>query len=117
LACGGILDKSVIQLHFCPRFWWALRSPLYFWRDKMGNEVDLLIDYADHVLSIEIKSGRTASSSFFDGLTYFAKYIEVPTKERMVIYAGDEMQLRSSGRLVSWRQLYAPDELFKRGKQ
>jgi hypothetical protein len=45
---------------------------LYYWRDKTGNEVDVLIDRAGKLTAMELKAGETISTDFFKGLDYFS---------------------------------------------
>jgi len=42
-------------------------SDLYFWRDSMGREIDSLLDLGPALTPIEIKSGMTVASDFFQG--------------------------------------------------
>jgi predicted AAA+ superfamily ATPase len=43
-------------------------SKLYFWRDNVGLEVDLLLDEPDGLLPVEIKSSATVTEDLFKGL-------------------------------------------------
>ena len=36
-------------------------SNLYFWRDRSGHEVDLLIDHGTHLSPLEIKPGKPST--------------------------------------------------------
>jgi uncharacterized protein len=38
---------------------------LFYWRDKTGREVDLIVDESGNLFPIEIKSGRTIHPDFF----------------------------------------------------
>ena len=42
--------------------------PLYFWRDRTGHEVDIVIDTGKRLVPVEIKSAETIDSSFSTGL-------------------------------------------------
>ncbi|WP_396178222.1 ATP-binding protein [Flavobacterium sp.] len=46
---------------------------IYFWRDKTGHEVDVIIDNAGKLIPIEIKSSKTISTDFFKNLKYWNK--------------------------------------------
>ncbi len=35
------------------------RLPLYYWRDRIGHEVDALLDLGTRMTAIEVKAGRT----------------------------------------------------------
>ncbi|MCX6273366.1 MAG: DUF4143 domain-containing protein [Bacteroidetes bacterium] len=43
----------------------------FFWRDKTGNEVDLVIVDGERVTPVEIKAGRTLLDFHFRGLMHF----------------------------------------------
>lgn len=47
---------------------------LYFWRDRRGSEVDLLIADGMCLIPVEINSGVTLSGEFLRGLDRFAEF-------------------------------------------
>lgn len=105
---GGLFESFVVsELHkyFFNR---GLRPPLYFWRDKSGHEVDLLVEKAEQLLPIEIKSGRTIDSAYFDELKYWNKLSETISENNIVVYGGSDDQMRSGGHVVSWQSLAQP---------
>lgn len=63
--------------------------PLYFWRDRTGHEVDLIVDTGKTLLPIEIKSGETVVPSFFAGLRYYMGLGKPAAKTGILIHAGD----------------------------
>ncbi len=63
--------------------------PLYFWRDRTGHEVDLIVDTGKTLLPIEIKSGETIQPSFFAGLRYYTSLGKPAAKTGILIHAGD----------------------------
>lgn len=65
--------------------------PLYFWRDKVGNEVDLLVDFGHSLFPIEIKSSRTFSSSFKGNLNEWLNLKGNPQERGLIIYNGDDV--------------------------
>ncbi len=76
---------------------------LYYWRDKTGHEIDLIVDRGGKLLPVEIKSGKTVTSEFFRNLDYWNKLSGV--KRSLLLYAGDMKQKRSSGVEVwPWRE-------------
>ncbi len=46
---------------------------LFYWRDKTGHEIDVIVDDAGKLLPLEIKSGKTIHSEFFKNLDYWKK--------------------------------------------
>jgi hypothetical protein len=77
---------------------------LYFWRDKTGHEIDLVVDEATRLFPIEIKAGKTIHAEFFKNLQYWMKLSGETQAE--LIYAGDLEIKRSDGvNIRSWKNL------------
>jgi predicted AAA+ superfamily ATPase len=82
--------------------------PMFFFRDRAGNEVDFVLDRGADLLAVEVKAGRTPSTAYFSGLEQLRRNLESKRSTRakpyraVVVYAGDEEQLRSGGHLISW---------------
>ncbi len=87
------LIKSRLNQAEDPRF--------YFYRDVGGKEVDLLFQQGSSLLPIEIKSGKTFSPSFLDGLQYFHKQTPERASGGAVIYGGERKQKLGPFKLVS----------------
>lgn len=83
----------------------GLDSNLYFWRDNTGNEIDLLVEKADTLVPIEIKSGQTVTKDYFTGIEKWLKISDAATKSPCVIYGGDESQRRLGIEVVPWRDM------------
>ena len=87
--------------------WRAVRGdarPLYFWRDNIGNEIDLLLEEGnDHIL-VEMKSGQTFQSEWLKNLQTVDRHIGGRTR-RALIYGGDTSQARADVRVIGWRDL------------
>ena len=66
-------------------------SPLYFWRDKTGNEIDMIVDFGTRLLPVEIKSAKTFSPSFRDGVNRWLKLKGNAATEGKIIYTGDRI--------------------------
>ena len=62
---------------------------LYYFRDNIGNEVDLLEDQSNQVISYEIKTSQTLSRSLFKGLNFYKK-LNPENKKSFLIYTGKE---------------------------
>ena len=90
-----VFEFSKIFLHH------GKRAPLYFWRDSLGREVDLVIDIGGRLLPVEIKAGQTPASDFFKGLDYYAGLTGGPSG--ILVYGGDDSYMRKGHQVVSWR--------------
>ncbi len=77
----------------------------YFWNAAGSHEIDLLLDVGGRLLPVEIKSGRTINSSFFDGLKYFQPISKSLPEDSYLIYGGDEVQQRSVCHVIGWKDL------------
>lgn len=87
------------------RFHMCLPPNVYFWRDKLGCEVDCLLEEGSNLKPIEIKSSATIQSEMFENLAKWCHWAEVDPGIGTVVYAGDENQTRKQGKIQSWKNL------------
>lgn len=81
---------------------------LFYWRDKTGHEIDVIVDDANTLLPIEIKSGSTFNAEYFKNITYWSNLSG--SKKSVLLYAGKLQQKRSDNKLVlPWRNLVKQD--------
>ncbi|OGC07893.1 AAA family ATPase [candidate division WOR-1 bacterium RIFCSPLOWO2_12_FULL_45_9] len=81
------------------------QANLYFWQDKLGREVDCLIDKGKELVPVEIKTGRTISQEYFKNLNYWCDLAKCERKKSFVVYAGEQSQKRSQGTVLGWRDI------------
>lgn len=89
------------------------RPDAFFYRDRGGLEVDLLLRRDDHWLAVEVKSGSTVARDFTRNLGRFVEQAGgaldgLPIRP-VLVYGGDEAQPGSRVEIVPWRSL--PDLL------
>lgn len=103
---GGIFENLIVS-EFTKYYMNSGQQPsLFFWRDKRGREVDLIIDRSHDRIAIEIKSGSTISSGFFKNLSYYCTLDNTcDGSKSYVIYGGNERHSRSKGKVRSWHSL------------
>ncbi len=102
---GNLVESFVITelaKHFFNK---AETPPLYFWRDSNGNEVDCIVEQGACLNPVEIKSGQTISSDYFEGLHYWSKLTTSEQRNGFVVYGGNETQHRSQGTVLSWQAI------------
>lgn len=80
-------------------------SNLYFWRDRTGNEIDVIIDQGTRLLPVEIKSGETITESYFKGLYHWLKLAGREGGHPFVVYGGNKRQERSHVTVLPWREV------------
>ncbi len=105
-ARGQLFETWVVSELLKFRFNNGLSSNLYFWRDSVGYEVDILIEQADKLLPVEIKSGQTVAADFFDGLKKFQKLASGSVGQATLIYGGAQEQKREIANVVPWRKIH-----------
>ncbi|MCH7401122.1 ATP-binding protein [Belliella kenyensis] len=76
---------------------------IWYWRDSGGNEVDLLVDKGLDFTAFEFKATKTITSEMFNGLNKFEAISKIKGLEKKLVYAGNENQVRTAGKLVSWK--------------
>jgi len=104
-ARGHIFETWVVSELLKCRFNNALKSNLYFWRDNKGQEVDVLIERADKLLPIEIKSGQTMANDFLDGLKKYRLLAGRSSGQGFLLYGGTKAHTRENIRIVPWKQI------------
>lgn len=92
---GNLFENLVVCEFLKTRFNQGKRNNLFFWRDNVGTEIDLLIEHTDRLLPVEIKSGQTITDEYFKSLTTWLKISGIDAG--YVIYAGNQIQNRSNG--------------------
>jgi len=102
---GAIFEGMVITELVKKRTNAGLDINLFYWRDKTGHEVDVIIDNGKTLLPIEIKSGRTINPIFVKNLDYWSALSG--TSQSIVFYGGTQHQQWSNGReIMNWRELH-----------
>lgn len=102
---GHLFENLIIADLYKQYYNRGLEAPLYFWRDQNGRiEVDCIIDSGGQLTPIEIKSAETVVSDFFKSLEHWCEFAEVDPAKAYLIYAGELMQRRSQGQLMSWKK-------------
>lgn len=104
-AKGVLFENMIVSELLKERFNGGLTDNLYYWRDKTGNEVDIVLDNAGKLTGIELKAGETISQDFFKGIEYFAALNATPI-QKILVYGGKEEQKRSNGIIIKpWNKL------------
>jgi predicted AAA+ superfamily ATPase len=104
-AKGALFENFIINEILKNQLNQNLSPKNYFWNVSGSHEIDLLLDKGGRLFPIEIKSSRTISNHFFDGLTYFQALSGSLPTESYLIYGGDEVQKRSIAQVLSWKNL------------
>ncbi len=113
----GIKDKNQVQSHYLygalfenfvinefQKFYYnrVIEPELYFWRDKNGKEIDLIIETPDKLMPIEIKAGETFADDYLKNLKYWNKLTNNIEDNNYIIYGGLDNLKISQGKVYSW---------------
>jgi predicted AAA+ superfamily ATPase len=101
---GAIFETYVIAELFKAFVHRGEMPPLYFWRDRTGHEVDVVIDTGKKLIPIEIKSGQTVNHTFFGGLSYFISLGPPAASTGVLIHGGDDLYQRENFFVLPWFQ-------------
>lgn len=128
LVCALLGIRTVEQLEFHPlrgaifETWamseimkYRLRSNLpmhsvYHLRQTRGVEVDIVIEEANAITGIEVKSGQTIAKTFFSNLNKLNQQIKennspIALKNQRIVYGGETSQLRHGVQVIPWNKL------------
>lgn len=90
---GSLFENMIIAEFLKKRTNAGKPHNLFFWRDNVGNEIDLLIKTGNKLLPVEIKSGKTVTNEYFKGILFWNKITQ--TEGGYVVYGGEMSQNRS----------------------
>lgn len=86
---GALFETFVVTEMLKERFNHVQTNNMYYFRDNVGNEIDVLMDKGSEVIPVEIKSGQTVADEFFKGLNYYQK-LNPSAKQSWLVYGGDK---------------------------
>jgi Predicted ATPase (AAA+ superfamily) len=99
---GNIFESYVVTEMLKARLNEGVIPDLYFWRDNIGTEIDVVYEEGSEIRAVEIKSGKTFSSEFTRGLEAWMRYSGSAPETCSVVYGGDiELMVNGIG-LRKW---------------
>ncbi len=105
-AKGALFENLILSELLKERFNAGDSDNLFYWRDKTGNEVDIIAENAEKLTAIELKAGETINNDFFKGLNYFSA-LDTQDVEKKLIYGGNQSQKRSNNITVKpWNNIF-----------
>ncbi len=108
---GAIFESWIVSEILKHRTHRGERGGLYFYRDRNGAEVDLIVERPAGLTLIEAKSTMTASSTLFHATRRVRGHFDNAARpcDAVVAYGGEQFQQREHGRLIPWRMLHLVD--------
>ena len=101
---GALFETLIVGEFLKARFNSGYPSNLYFWRDNVGLEVDLLIDEPEGLRPVEIKSSATVTEDLFKGLRKWTAAAGTAARHPRLVCAGPDRYTRSGIEVRPWQE-------------
>ena len=102
---GALFENMVVSEFIKYKTHRGLPAGIYYWRDKTGHKVDLIIDISGKLIPVEIKSAKTINNDFFKNIKYWTKLSG--EQKSFLLYSGSLKQKRSDGiESINWRNFF-----------
>jgi uncharacterized protein len=106
---GALFETLVVNEFLKARWNGGDRSMLYYWRDHVGTEVDLVMERGNGLAGVEIKSGLHVDWSGLKGLHSWHKYAtqrgQFDAVHLGVVYGGESAYEREGVSVLPWAAL------------
>lgn len=102
---GALFETWVVSELYKQRMNTGQAPDLYFWRDSLGHEVDLMTESSSGLKPLEIKSGGTYAKDWADGLKKWQTLAGQDALGASLIYGGDQSFEREQLKVWGWRDV------------
>lgn len=106
---GALFETMVVNEFLKNRRNAGEREPLWFWRDNIGTEVDLVLERGNQIAAVEIKSGPSVATDAFRNLHKWQKYaVERGGFSAIycgLVYGGETRYTREEVDVMPWSML------------
>ena len=102
---GSLFENYVINEFLKKNYHNNLLLDLWFWRDAVGHEVDLIWQNSELINLVEIKASETIMTDMFKGLNYLEKLKPELIESKTIIHTGLFNQERTLGKVTSWKEI------------
>jgi len=103
-ARGALFETWVVSELVKKNFNTGQAAELFFWRDNVGHEVDVLLETPRGLQAIEIKSGRTFASDWPVAVLKWTGFSDVPILPPRIVYGGAGSFQRQGCEVQGWRE-------------
>jgi predicted AAA+ superfamily ATPase len=107
-ARGALFETYVVSEFIKHRFNAGQPADLYFWRDSMGHEIDLVYETTQGLQAVEIKSGTTFASDWPQAIAKWQGFANEETLPPMVVFGGNGAYERQGCKVLGWQELANP---------
>ncbi len=113
-ARGALFETWVVGELVKQRFNAGQPADLYFWRDNVGHEVDVLYETPHGLQTVEVRSGSTFATDWTAPVRQWLKIAGNESLPPIIVYGGEDAYEREGCRVVGWRACSFPREPGKR---
>lgn len=103
-ARGALFETWVVSELVKQRLNIGEPADLYFWRDNVGNEIDVLFETRGGLQGIEIKSGATFASDWPASALKWKGFAEGKALAPWIIFGGEGDYQRQGCQVRGWRE-------------
>lgn len=100
---GALFETWVVTELVKERFNAGQPADLYFWRDNIGHEVDVVFESQGRLQPVEIKSGATFVTEWLAGVRRWLAMAGEDALPPRIVYGGDDSYVREGVQVQSWR--------------
>jgi hypothetical protein len=107
---GAVFESWVISEVLKAHHHRGVSPSAFFFQDRRGQEVDLVLERGTRITAAEIKSASTLAGDFLDPLLSLRALLAEsggPEMDGALVYGGDQAFLRRGVRVVPWNQVDA----------
>ena len=83
---------------------------MYFFRDRHGSEIDLLLSRGNELIPIEIKSARTFTRSHIKGIQRFRSLASDRVINSYLVFGGDDRGTVDGVKLIGFEDIVTVDD-------
>jgi predicted AAA+ superfamily ATPase len=102
---GALFETYVVSELIKQRYNQGLPYNLFFWRDNVGHEVDVLYETPQGLQAIEIKSGSTFAADWPNVANKWRSFAGEQALKPIIIYGGKDSYERENCKVIGWRQV------------
>ena len=102
---GPIFETYIVSELLKQRYNQGQANNLYFWRDNVGHEVDIVYETAQGLQAIEMKSGSTFAPDWPIAINKWCRLAGNKALTPIIIYGGNENYERENYKVISWKNI------------
>lgn len=104
-ARGALFESWVVSELTKRQFNQGEAAGIFFWRDNVGHEVDVVFETAAGLQAVEVKSGTTFGADWPDAVHKWSSFAGDQAAQPAIVFGGEGRYERQGCRVLGWREL------------